>query len=416
MPKRSKKSLSTDRQILGAKPPENGRDRAEYRIEGTPGLVLRVTATAAKSWGYWAKDPQTLRWRMQTLGTYPAMTLARARAEAQRIKLALVDGHNPFAGSQRLPTLAEIADEYVKRHARPKKRSADEDERKLKREVIPELGAHLASEVTTADIVRLLDKISDRGAGIAANRTLALLRKLYNWAVAEGYVADNPAARIPMRVREEPRTRVLSDEELSMFWQVLDGPGFDPVTADALRLQLLLGARIREITDMTQDELKLEADPPTWQLPRERAKGGRNVVRPLPSLAVEIIGRRLQATQSSSYVFASPVDSSKPIRPTAPGRAVYRAANKGLVTTGWAPHDLRRTCRTNFAKLGISETVAKKILGHTPPRSDVTASVYDQHSYLPEMMQALEAWQDHLLDVVASKEAVATATHDGLRQ
>jgi integrase len=71
---------------------------------------------------------------------------------------------------------------------------------------------------------------------------------------------------------------------------------------------------------------------------------------------------------------------------------------------GFTPHDLRRTCRTYLAKLGVNETVAKKILGHAPPRSDVTASVYDQHTYLPEMYRALELWERHLLAMVTGRE------------
>ena len=79
-------------------------------------------------------------------------------------------------------------------------------------------------------------------------------------------------------------------------------------------------------------------------------------------------------------------------------KAVWRAI-------GFTPHDLRRTCRTNLAKLGVPETVAKKILGHKPPRSDVTAAVYDQHDYLPEMLDALELWQRHLLAIVDGRRS-----------
>jgi hypothetical protein len=61
---------------------------------------------------------------------------------------------------------------------------------------------------------------------------------------------------------------------------------------------------------------------------------------------------------------------------------------------------MRRTCRTRWAQIGINEIVAKKLLAHIPPRSDVTASVYDQHSYLPEMRKALELWERHLLAIV----------------
>jgi integrase len=76
------------------------------------------------------------------------------------------------------------------------------------------------------------------------------VRKIYNWGMAEGHVVSNPAVGTPMRAPERTRERVLSDDELFRFWSALEQSGFEQVTADVLRLQFLLGARIREITDL----------------------------------------------------------------------------------------------------------------------------------------------------------------------
>ena len=245
---------------------------------------------------------------------------------------------------RRQPTFADLCETYLRRHARPKKRSAGEDERKINTDLLPELGSLFADDLSKADIIRAVDRIADRGAGIAANRTLALLRKLYNWGMAEGLVGANPAAGIPMRAKERTRERVLTDDEIVRFWSALDESGFELVTADALRLQLLLGARIREVTDLVVSELQLEGREPVWRLPRERAKSGQDIVRPLPALAVSIIKRRLQGTP---FVFASTANRGRPITPRAPARAVQRAAQRGLLPAGFTPHDLRRTAATN---------------------------------------------------------------------
>jgi integrase len=134
-------------------------------------------------------------------------------------------------------------------------------------------------------------------------------------------------------------------------------------------------------------------------------------------LALAIVARRLAAAGESPFVFASPNNHAQSIISQAPTRAVYRAGRAGRIlplpaqatpeereeiwrAEGFTPHDLRRTCRTFWAKIGVEETVAKKILGHVPPRSDVTASVYDQHTYLPEMHRALERWEAKLLAIV----------------
>jgi integrase len=172
------------------------------------------------------------------------------------------------------------------------------------------------------------------------------------------------------------RKRTLTEPEIRSFWQGLEEGGFEDVTADALRLQLLLGARIHKVTGMVRSELALDQPMPLWTLPSARSKAAKDVPRPLPPMALEITQRRLYAAEGD-FVFASPIKVGMPIIPKAPTRALRRAAHRELVPAGFTPHDLRRTCRTFWAKLGISETVAKKILGHAPMRSDVTASVYD---------------------------------------
>ena len=435
MPRRSQALISTDREVAAAKGPIEGRVCSEYRIAGTPNLVLRVTATGYRFWTYWLKRPKTARWQKYKIGPYPAIGLARARDEAVRLRLAVIEGRDPFDARNEVcgvPTVEALGDTFIQRYAKSKKRSWTEDERKLKRDICPVLGNFRADLVTKPDIVRLLDMIHDRGAPIHANRTLALIRKIFNWAVAEGYLDRSPALGIPMRVKEVARRRVLDEIELRTFWLALDGPGFNAVTADALRFQLLVGARISEVTGLVRSELALNQATPIWTLPAARAKGYRDVSRPLAPMAIAIIRRRLAAASASQFVFASPADPCQPISSQAPGRAMLRAGQAGRIMAlpvseaerlslsqvkraaiwqehGFTPHDLRRTCRTNWAKLGIAETVAKKLLGHIPPRSDVTASVCDQYNYLPEMQRALHQWEAHLRAIVAADRSLEFA-------
>jgi integrase len=321
----------------------------------------------------------------------------------------------------------ELGETFIKRHGKVKKRSWAEDERMLEFDVFSALGDYRSDLVTKADIVRLLDAIHDRGAPIQANRTLALLRKLFAWGISEGYLQTlNPAAGIAMRAKETARKRVLDEDELRLFWRALGGPGFDSVTADALRLEFLLGARIREVTGMVRSELALEQPIPVWTLPAARAKGNRDVPRPLAGMALEIVRRRLAAAGTSPFVFASPVNNLQPIISQAPARAVRRAGEAGRIlplperrnargqtvaltpaeravfwsAQGFTAHDLRRSARTYWAKLGIMPEIARKLLGHVPPKADVDAAVYNQHAFIDEMSEALATWEARLLSIV----------------
>ena len=118
--KPTKPVLKTDRQIGGVKPPKRGR--VEYRIAKAPGLVLRVTDTGVKSWALWLRDVGRGRYRLKTLGHYPAISLAKACAEARRLSSAAENGEALFGAPRRQPTFADLSEDYLKRHARPKKR------------------------------------------------------------------------------------------------------------------------------------------------------------------------------------------------------------------------------------------------------------------------------------------------------
>ena len=221
MPRISDYLLSTDRQILALRPPADGRERAQFRIKGAPGLVLRVTTSGAKSWGLWLRDERQRRWRMLTLGRYPRMSLANAHAEWKRLGAEAGGDRDPFLTREKAhgaPTLQFVGDAYIQRHARPKKRSWEADQQNLIREVYPLLGSARADQIKKGELVSLLNAIHDRGAPVQANRILALLRKMFNWAVAEGLLEITPAVGIPSRAKEHVRTRVLEPSEIAALW------------------------------------------------------------------------------------------------------------------------------------------------------------------------------------------------------
>ena len=110
--------------------------------------------------------------------------------------------------------------------------------------------------MTRADVRRVLETIAERGAPIEANRTLAVIRKVYNWAIGEDLLEVNPAYRIPAPGTEHKRDRVLTHDEIRAIWKDLDNE--EPRIAAVMRLRLLTGQRGGEIASMERGELDLE--------------------------------------------------------------------------------------------------------------------------------------------------------------
>ena len=69
--------------------------------------------------------------------------------------------------------------------------------------------------------------------------------------------------------------------------------------------------------------------------------------------------------------------------------------------TGWRLHDLRRTCVSGMAGLGVAPHVADKILNHQAGTISGVAAVYQRHEFFAERREALERWGAHVAAIVA---------------
>jgi hypothetical protein len=141
-----------------------------------------------------------------TIGSWPAWSATAGRERAKELRRQIDQGIDPLAARSARRgalTVASLADDYIERYAKARKRSWREDDRILRVNVLPVLGAAKAEEVHRRDIVRLLDPIAER-APIMANRTLALLRRLFNWAAERGLLEASPAPTSKPRGARSP--------------------------------------------------------------------------------------------------------------------------------------------------------------------------------------------------------------------
>ncbi len=341
--------------------------------------------------------------RRMTLGRYPEMALVGARLALAEAKKRLEKGEDPGAkaieqrrAERDAETINELADLYMRLHARPKKKTWAVDQRMLDCDVLPTLGRMKAKDVTRRDVVALLDKITER-APIAANRVHSLIARMFTFGVSRDIIAAPPTLAIE-RNKETPRDRVLSDDETKAFWIGLDSAPMAPATRLALKLMLTTGTRKGEVVAAE----RAEVDNGVWEIPKQKSKNNRAHRVPLSSLALALVEEAKALAEDSPWLFPSPQSPDKPLTANSVDHAMRRS-RKALRLENLTPHDLRRTCATNLGALGIDRFIIARVLNHA--ERDVTGQVYDKYTYEPQVRAALEKWAQRLREIVSGEPA-----------
>ncbi len=319
--------------------------------------------------------------RAMTLGTYPALSLAEAQEKAGVAHHTVqYEGADPAAAkkaARAAETFAELAADYIERHAKRQKRSWRKDLLILGKDALPRFGTRKAKDIARRDIIAVLHEIVARGAPIQANRTLEIIRKLFNWAVARDVLAANPCYRVSKPSSENSYDRVLTEQEIGAVWQGLAAEA--PLTAAAFKPRLLTAQRGAEVLAMRWNHLSGG----WWTIPAEIAKNGLAHRVPLSAPVLALLDEIRPLGKGSEWVFpGADDDGHRATIHKAHGRIRRRCG------VSFVPHDLRRTAASHMTGMGISRLVVSKVLNHV--ESGITA-VYDQHSYDAEKRAALDA-------------------------
>jgi integrase len=237
---------------------------------------------------------------------------------------------------------------------------------------------------------------------VVANRVLSHLRGLLRWAVRNDYLATNPALDIDRPHDEQPRQRALSDVEIRAVWRAFDAIGYPFGVLG--KLLVLTGQRRGEWAGASWSEV--DAARQVWSLPAGRSKSGAAHVLPLTPEVVAIL-EAIPRIDGADLIFPSARPGSD--RPISGFSKALRTAHRLSDTAAWTWHDLRRTCRTGFARLGVTAAVGERILNHSDGTRSPIAAVYDVHGYQGEMRAALALWAAEVDRIVAGEPAKVVA-------
>ena len=355
------------------------------------GFGVKVNPSGRKVYVVQFRLPNSRRTRRMSIGPHGVLMPDQARNKAKILIGEAMAGSDPAAraaGRTDSRSVKDVAALFVSHLEQTRsERYAKEVHRSFERDVIPTIGQLDIKRVDQECVRQAIGRVVDK-APVMANRLISMVSSMLSWAEAEGYVDTNPAFKMRRVAAEDPRERILSDQELVAVWSAAPKMGYP--WGPFAHLLLLTGARRDEVAAMPWSELDLEKG--VWTLHRSRVKNRSPHVIPLVSEAVAILGA---LERDHELVFTT--TGTTPVS----GFSNAQLRLHSLSETGdWCFHDIRRTFRTSLSRLGVIREVAERLIGH---RQGGLIQIYDQYDYLDEKRAAIERYVTFLMELIETK-------------
>lgn len=412
----------TDLDCRNAKP----RDK-NYKIFDGNGLHMEVRTNGGRyfRWRYRfaGKD------KILTIGAYPKISLASARRAVDAARDKLANGTDVAASkkieklTQRLTantTFKGIAEEWIgKMGARWVKSHADRTARRLEIDIYPDLGNRPISEISTPEMLAVLQKIEARGALETAKRVKQNCSQVFRYAVETGRAENDPTALLSSAALSLPEKRNLPaiTDATGIGGLIRSIRGYQglPVTRAALQLAPLVMLRPNELRRAEWAEFDLDGlgfdypGVPMWRIPVERMKLPKEDKKqsthhlvPLSRQAVAILREVKKITDKSKYVFPSPRTAERPMSENGVLSALRRMGYSKNEMTG---HGFRAMARTAIEEqLHIDAKYVELQLGHAV--KDMNGRAYNRTKFVAERIDMMQRWADYLDKLAEVKDNI----------
>jgi integrase len=374
-----------------------GKADAIFFDDEIPGFGLRMRAGSPRSEARWCVQYKIgSKHRRMTFGKLCELDAVKAREKAKDLLSAVRLGRDPAgekldARTKASQTFGPIIETFLERQ---ESRTRPIHYKRVKRYLegyCKPLHGLMLDKVTRADVAARLAIIAKMNGPVAADRCRSALGAFFTWAMREGLCEANPVIATNRHANEKGRDRVLTDIELTHIWKALPGDDF----GRSVKLLILTGQRRMEIGALRWGEIDL--DKRLISLPGERTKNYRPHDVPLSDLAIEVIAK------CPRYDGRDMVFGSRGRGFLSWGKAKIKLdetpALLGLVDP-WRIHDLRRTCVTRMADLGVQPHIIEAVINHVSGHKAGVAGIYNRATYATEKAAALSLWADHIKSLV----------------
>jgi integrase len=370
-----------------------------YRLADTNGLCIEVRPSGAKVWRYryrYAGKPSIV-----TMGEYPVMGLAEARAERDRLR-ALVKGGGSPANAARVEravraertetTFGAIATEFLSKRAKEGLTPGSvKRERRLIEKDMAAIGEIPITEVTAPLLLAVLRKLEKRGVVETAHRARSFAGRVFRYAIATGRAQNNPANDL-VGALEQPQVKHLASvtdpDKIGDLLRAMHSYRGSPVTLAALKLAPMLFVRPGELRKALWADIDLAAA--EWRF--TASKTGTPHIVPLSTQAKEILEDLQPLTKRSEFVFPGVRSAKRPMSENTINAALRYLGYDGDTITG---HGFRAMARTVLDEvLGFRPDYIEHQLAHAV--RDPLGRAYNRTAHLAERKKMMQAWADYL--------------------
>lgn len=371
-----------------------------YKESDEKGLYLLVSPSGSKLWKL--KYRYDGKEKKLSFGPYPEVKLAEARRKRDDAKRLLADDIDPslLKKERKLARLmgAENSFEIVALEWHAKNVNTwtpDHGKRilaRLKKDIFPWIGKRPISEIKAPELLKVLERIQNRGAIETAHRALQNCGQIFRYAVITGRAEYDVSTNLRgalQPVKKRNHASITEPSEISHLLRAMDDYVGYFATKCALKLSALFFVRPGELRQAEWSEFNF--DTKEWRIPAHKMKMRVQHIVPLSHQAITLLNELKTLTGHTKYVFPSVQTPQRPMSNNTINTALRRL---GYTKDQMTAHGFRSMACTLLNEQGWHRDAIERQLAHSE-RNSVRAA-YNYAEYLSERKEMMQAWADYL--------------------
>lgn len=372
--------------------------KSQRKLADGGGLTL-VVKPESKVW--WFRYRYDGKEKTLTLGSYPAVTLKKARAKRDEAKGLLAEGIDPVTHratnkAERIQSTANnfkaVALEWLEQVHKKNVGATTypKNKRRLEMYAYPKLGRSPMAEIEPPDVLAILRDIEGKGHVDNAHRLKTLIGQVFRYAVSTGRATRDVTADL-RGILPAPNVKhhaaVTTPDEIADMLKKIDTYWGSPTVCLALKLSPYLFLRPGNLRHMRWDEIDWDAA--TWTT--DTTKNGEPLVVPLARQAITLLKELQELNGKREWVFPSGAGKGRPMSENAITGALNRLELQGIMSA----HGFRAMAKTVLTeRLGFRTEIIEMQMAHRV--RDVHGRAYNRTTWLPERQAMMQQWADYL--------------------